>query len=113
MISAPRIDDVRTELKSLILEHFLAPDQDPEELTDTTPLVTSWVFDPLHVLRLVSMLEERYEIEFDACDVDVLGFDTIEQVADQIVAKASRAREPEVAPLESPAAVWQLRQILS
>jgi acyl carrier protein len=80
-------EEVTKKLKDLILSEFL-PGEDPEQLTDTTPLITGGVIDSIAVLKLVSILEEQYRIEFAPHEVDAEHFDTIGKIADLIVAKA-------------------------
>jgi acyl carrier protein len=67
-------------LRTYILKTFL-PDENPDALTDTTPLVTGGILDSLATLKLVSFLEERYKIELQAHEVDVENLDTISQIA--------------------------------
>lgn len=83
----PTTHDVCKAVKDLILTEFL-PGEDPEQLTQSTPLITGGVVDSIAVLKLVSILEEQYGIEFAAHEVDAEHFDTIGQIAELIVAKS-------------------------
>ena len=56
------MDEKRDTIKNYILQEFL-PGEDPDELTDSTPLISSGILDSLATLRLVSFLEEEYQIE--------------------------------------------------
>jgi acyl carrier protein len=80
-------EEIRKNLKELILTEFL-PGEDPSQLTDTTALITGGVVDSIAVLKLVSILEEQYGIEFAAHEVDAEHFDTIGQIAELVLAKA-------------------------
>src|SRR5262245_57950684 len=64
------LENTRDTLRSFILKEFL-PGEKPEELTDSTPLITGGVLDSLATLKLVSFLEERYNIQLEAHEVDV------------------------------------------
>jgi acyl carrier protein len=86
-MSRPTPDEIRKVLKELILTEFL-PGEDPSQLTDATPLITSGIIDSLAVLKLVSMLEQQYGIQFAAHEVDAEHFDTIEKIADLVLTKA-------------------------
>jgi len=63
-------------VKQFILDHFLAG-EDPDRLTPTTPLVSGGIVDSLGLLDLVSFLEKRFEVEFEAHEVDPTHFDTL------------------------------------
>jgi acyl carrier protein len=63
-------------VKQFILDRFLAG-EDPARLTPTTPLVTGGILDSLGLLDLVSFLEERFGVEFEAHEVDPAYFDTL------------------------------------
>jgi acyl carrier protein len=57
------MDDIRQQVKDFVLEKFL-PGEDPKNLTDQTEL------DSLSTLKLVSFLEERFQIELEANDLE-------------------------------------------
>jgi len=80
-------EEIRKTLKELILSEFL-PGEDPSQLTDTTALISGGVIDSIAILKLVSILEEQYGIEFAAHEVDAEHFDTIGQIAELVLSKA-------------------------
>jgi acyl carrier protein len=63
------MDNVRDVVKQFILENFL-PGEDPRNLTDETELKESGILDSLSTLKLVSFLEERFAVEFEANDLE-------------------------------------------
>ena len=77
---------IKPELKAYILERFL-PEEDPERLTDSTPLVTSGLLDSLSIAELVGRLEERYGITVAAHEIGVANFDSVEWIAAFVQAK--------------------------
>jgi acyl carrier protein len=79
---------VKTEIKEYILREFL-PGEDPEALTDSTPLVTGGILDSLATLKLVSFLEEHYGITLAAHEVDSEHLDTIDRVTELVEEKRS------------------------
>jgi acyl carrier protein len=81
-------DQIKETLKTYILKTFL-PEENPEALTDDTPLVTGGVLDSLATLKLVSFLEERYKIELQAHEVDVENLNTISQIVSMLRKKLS------------------------
>jgi len=74
------MDAIKDAVKSYILKEFL-PGEDPNELTDSTPLVTGGILDSLATLKLVSFLEEQYGIAVHAHEADVEHLDTVQDIA--------------------------------
>jgi acyl carrier protein len=71
--------NVKATLKAFILKEFL-PDEKPEELTESTPLITGGVLDSLATLKLVAFIEEQYNIQLQAHEVDVEHLNTISSI---------------------------------
>ena len=69
-------EQIQGVIKAFILKEFLAG-ENPEELTESTPLITGGVLDSLATLKLVAFIEERYKIQLEAHEVDVEHLDTI------------------------------------
>jgi acyl carrier protein len=79
-------EDVKETVKAYILKEFL-PGEDPEELTDTTPLITGGIFDSIATLKVVAFLEQRYSFTFQAHEVDVKHLNTIADIAKLVASK--------------------------
>ena len=79
-------ESIKATIKEYILREFL-PGEDPEALTDSTPLVTGGILDSLATIKLVSFLEEKYGISLEAHEVDAEHLDTIDLVAQLVDAK--------------------------
>jgi acyl carrier protein len=77
---------IKEAVRDFIVAQFL-PGEDPESLTDDTLLVTDGVLDSLGSLKLVAFLEETFGISVDAHEVDVEHLDTLELIAQMVVAK--------------------------
>ena len=73
------MDEIREAVKVYILREFL-PGEDPEELTDSTPLITGGILDSIATLKLVAFLEEQYAFTLAAHEVDVEHLDTIADI---------------------------------
>jgi acyl carrier protein len=73
------MEDVKGTLRMYILKEFL-PGEAPEELGDTTPLITGGILDSIATLKLVAFVEERYGIIFQAHEVDVDHLNTIADI---------------------------------
>jgi len=72
------MDDVRSLVKKFILEEFL-PGENPDELTDQTPLITGGIVDSLAMLKLVAFVEDEFDIELEAHET---GMDYMNTIAD-------------------------------
>jgi acyl carrier protein len=67
-------------VRQYILEEFLQG-EDPSQLDDTTPLITSGIMDSIRTLKLVAFLEERFSIALAAHEADADHLDTIAMIA--------------------------------
>lgn len=81
-------DEMSDAVRQFILSEFL-PDEDPAHLTDTTPLITGGILDSIATLRLVTFLEKRFGIAFQAHEVDAENLDTIADIHRIVAAKRS------------------------
>jgi acyl carrier protein len=75
-------EEIKNTLKEYILKEFMSG-EDPEELTDTTPL--KGIIDSISASKLVAFIEERYSFTFN--EVDVQHLNTIKDIANLIVSK--------------------------
>ena len=80
---------IKQTIKEFILEEFL-PGEDPDELTETTPLITGGILDSIATLKLVLFLEERFGITLEAHEADPEHLDTIADIARLVVARSVR-----------------------
>jgi acyl carrier protein len=76
-------------VKKFILDEFL-PGEDPNELTDETPLISGGILDSIATLKLVAFLEEEYGIEIQAHEADTENLDTIASIARLVKSKRER-----------------------
>ena len=81
-------DDIEGVVKDFVLKEFL-PGEDPNELTDSTPLITGGVLDSIATLKVVMFIEETFGISLQAHEVDSEHLDTIGQIAQLVRAKKS------------------------
>src|SRR5688500_18934156 len=82
------VEQMTVAVKSYILKEFL-PGENPDELTDATPLITGGILDSLATLKLVAFIEERYKIELQAHEVDIEHLDRIADIVALIRSKSS------------------------
>ena len=66
-------------VKTFILDEFL-PGEDPDALTESTPLVSTGILDSLATLKLVTFLEQEFDIAIEAHEADEEHLNTIETI---------------------------------
>jgi acyl carrier protein len=84
----PEIDmkEIEQAVHAYILREFL-PGEDPEELTEQTPLITGGILDSISTLKLVVFLEEQFEVTIEAHEAGVEHLDSVGQIARLIAEK--------------------------
>jgi acyl carrier protein len=78
--------DLQAQVKQYILSEFLEG-EDPSELEDTTPLISSGVIDSIGTLKLVTYLEEQFSISVSAHEADVDNLNTITDIVKLVTSK--------------------------
>jgi acyl carrier protein len=63
-------------IRTFILSEFL-PGEDPEALTDSTPLMSSGILDSLATLKLITFIENEFGVKIEAHEADEEHFETI------------------------------------
>ena len=63
-------------IKNFIMKEFL-PGENPEELTETTPLISGGILDSIATLKLVMFMEEKYGVSFEPHEVDKENLDNL------------------------------------
>lgn len=71
--------DIKAALRGFILENLL-PGEDPANLTDDLELKESGILDSMSTLKLVTFLEERYKVEFEANDLEPANLSSINTI---------------------------------
>jgi len=74
------MDDVREIVKKYVLQEFL-PGEDPANLTDSVHLIRDGILDSLATLKLVSFLEEQFEIYLTAYETNPANLDSLTDIA--------------------------------
>lgn len=78
--------NIEQTVKQYIMSEFL-PGEDPAQLTDATPLVTTGILDSIATLKLVGFLEQQFSISVDAHEADPEHLDTIERISQLVKSK--------------------------
>lgn len=76
---------IRQTVREHIEREFLQ-DEDTE-VKDDTPLITGGVLDSISTIRLVSILENQFGVEFAAHEVSADYLDSIDTITDTIADK--------------------------
>ncbi len=79
-------DDIRQAVRGFLLDDALQG-EDPSNLADDMALRTSGILDSMGVIRLTSLLEERFAIRIDAHETGVGNFDTVDAIVAFVSAK--------------------------
>ena len=69
-------DTAKQKIKNFIMEQFL-PGEDPDELTDDTPLISGGILDSIATLQLVMYIEETFRVSFEPHEVDKENLDSL------------------------------------
>lgn len=77
---------IRTMAKDFILKEFL-PGERPENLTDSTELITDGILDSLATLKLVAYLEKSCDIEIAPDELVPENLNSIAQIANFVQSK--------------------------
>ena len=80
---------IHDTVKSFILTEFL-PDEDPDALEDSTPLITTGILDSIATLKLVAFLEQQFGIQIQAHEAGVDHLNTLSDIARLVASKKGR-----------------------
>jgi len=73
-------------IKTFVLEEFL-PGEDPDTLLGTTPLMSTGILDSLATLKLITFLEQRFDVQIRAHEADEEHFNTLEAITALVASK--------------------------
>ena len=74
------MEDIKQIVKEYILDELL-PGEDPAQLKDSVQLVKSGILDSIATLKLVAFLEERFQLELQAHEINLDNFNTLPEIA--------------------------------
>ena len=78
--------EISENVKEFILREFL-PGESPEQLTDSTPLITGGILDSLATLKLVAFLEEQFKIQLQPHEADAEHLNNITSITNLVQSK--------------------------
>ena len=80
------ISEITEPVKQYILDTFL-PGEDPEALEYDTPLISGGIIDSISTLKLVTYLEEEFEIRVQANEMNADNLDTLAEITTFVLSK--------------------------
>jgi acyl carrier protein len=72
-------DALLSRIKNFIMSEFL-PGESPDELTDSTPLISGGILDSIATLKLVMFLEEEFGVSIESHEVDKEHLDNLTSI---------------------------------
>ena len=78
--------EIQASIRDYLITEFL-PGEDPAELKDEMPLITSKIIDSIAAIKLVSFLEGQFGIQIEAHELDVDNFDSIAKITRLVQSK--------------------------
>jgi acyl carrier protein len=100
------MDEIVVAVHRYILSTFLA-NEDPEELTEETPLITGGILDSITTLKLVTFLEDHFQIRIEAHEAGIDHLDSIKRIAELVHQKQTAAPDGRAGGLISKSAKMQ------
>jgi acyl carrier protein len=73
-------EEIKNTVRTFLIDNIYAG-QDNGELKNDTPLISTRVMDSIVALKLVSYLEEKFGIAFEAHEVEQDNLDSINTIA--------------------------------
>ena len=85
------MDEITKVVRDYVIREYVQ-EGDDQEITETTPLITSGIVDSFSMVSLLRFLEKKYAIHIPNADATPEAFDTVER----IVALVRRYQKTEV-----------------
>jgi len=73
------MDEMGTVVRDYIVREYLEED-DNQEITDTTPLISGGIVDSFSMVSLKRFLEKKYQIHIPDADATPNAFDTVQNI---------------------------------
>jgi len=80
------VSDVAEKVRGFILEEFLEG-EDPENLENSTELMTTGILDSVSTLKMVTFLEETFGISIEAHEADEEHLNTVSDICELVLSK--------------------------
>jgi acyl carrier protein len=80
------LQEIKESIKNFISDSFLK-NADNKELSYTTPLISGGIMDSISTMQLVTFIENKYNFEFQAHEVDRDNLDSINLISNFVASK--------------------------
>lgn len=80
------IPEIKAIVKAYIVEHILR-DKQVKDINDNTSLINGRLLDSISTMQLVTFLEGKFKIEFEAHEVDRDNFESLKIIAEFVSKK--------------------------
>jgi acyl carrier protein len=74
-------EEIANEVRRFIAAEFLPPEE-KDLLQDDTPLMSGGILDSISTVKLVAFMEQRFGVGFEAHEIRVKHFDTVQSIAE-------------------------------
>ena len=81
-----QLEEITAPVKAFILETFL-PGEDPNALELDTALISGGIIDSISTLKLVTFLEEEFDIQVQANEMNADNLDTLSEITTFVISK--------------------------
>lgn len=79
-------EQIKAVVRDYIVQEVLYGEE-PDSLEDTTPLISGGVLDSISSVKMVTFLEEKYGIRFQAHEISANHLDTLDDIANTVQKK--------------------------
>ena len=83
---ATSAESIKAKVKEYILKEFL-PGENPESIGGSTELIDSGILDSLATLKLVSFIEDEYDIVLEPHQIEPQNLSSINAISDLVLSK--------------------------
>lgn len=80
------MQEIGEKVKEFIMCEFL-PGEDPDQLTESTQLISGGILDSLATLKVVAFLEENFAIKVEPHETDEDNFGTLSDIEKLVQSK--------------------------
>ena len=77
------MDDLKKTILDYVVHEYL--EEDDEEITTDTELISGGIVDSFSMVSLKRFLEKRYDIQIPDADASPEAFDTVDSIAELVI----------------------------
>ena len=81
---------IREAVKEFILAEFL-PGEQPENLEDSTPLITGAIVDSIGIMKLILFIQERFGVEIEPHEMGAESLGTVDDIVRNVCEKTAQS----------------------